>query len=62
MRLASDLRNAIPGDGDELEKFNQTVEPVILEYEKVVGALNNQLDDLRAELASCPRDTANLRP
>lgn len=54
MRLTSELRNANPGDGDALDKFNETVEPVILEYEKVVGALNQQLDELRAELVrSC---------
>ena len=52
MRLTSELRNAKTGDDDELEKFNETVEPVILEYEKVVGALNKQLDELRAELVS----------
>jgi len=50
MRLTSELRNANPGDGDAMDKFNETVEPVILEYEKVVGALNQQLDELRAEL------------
>ena len=31
MRLTSELRNAKPGDGDALAKFNETVEPVILE-------------------------------
>ena len=50
MRLTNELRNAKPGDGDALAKFNETVEPVILEYEKVVAALNKQLDDLRLEL------------
>jgi len=52
MRLTSELRNSRPGDGDALDRFNETVEPVILEYEKVVGALNKQLDELRAELVS----------
>jgi len=52
MRLTSEIRNAKPGDGDALDRFNETVEPVILEYEKVVGALNKQLDELRAELVS----------
>nr|ODN97633.1 hypothetical protein L204_03052 [Cryptococcus depauperatus CBS 7855] len=51
MRLSSELRNRGPGDGDALTKFNETVEPVILEYEKVVSALNQQLDELRGELA-----------
>ncbi|WVQ72410.1 hypothetical protein IAR50_001962 [Cryptococcus sp. DSM 104548] len=51
MRLGSELRNRGPGDGDALSKFNETVEPVILEYEKVVSALNNQLDELRGEIA-----------
>lgn len=50
MRLTSELKNAKPGDGDVMANFNETVEPVILEYEKVVGALNKQLDELRAEL------------
>ncbi|WVQ82145.1 hypothetical protein IAT38_004273 [Cryptococcus sp. DSM 104549] len=50
MRLSSELRNRGPGDGDALAKFNETVEPVILEYEKVVSALNQQLDELRGEL------------
>lgn len=54
MRLTSELKNAKPGDGDALAKFNETVEPVILEYEKVVGALNKQLDELRAELVGHP--------
>jgi hypothetical protein len=52
MRFTSELRNARPGDGDALAKFNETVEPVILEYEKVVSALNKQLDELRSELVS----------
>ncbi|ODN94308.1 hypothetical protein L198_05164 [Cryptococcus wingfieldii CBS 7118] len=50
MRLGSELRNRGPGDGDALSKFNETVEPVILEYEKVVSALNQQLDELRGEI------------
>ncbi|ORX36741.1 hypothetical protein BD324DRAFT_651225 [Kockovaella imperatae] len=52
MRLTSELKNAKPGDADALAKFNETVEPVIIEYEKVVSALNRQLDGLRAELTS----------
>ncbi|WWD17351.1 hypothetical protein CI109_101792 [Kwoniella shandongensis] len=52
MRLSSELRNRGPGDGDALSKFNETVEPVIVEYEKVVSALNQQLDELREELSA----------
>ena len=50
MRLNSELRNVQPGDTDALSKFNETVEPVILEYEKVVAALNKQLEELRGEV------------
>jgi kinesin family protein 4/21/27 len=50
MRLTTELRSAKPGDADSLAKFNETVEPVILEYEKVVSALNKQLDELRLEI------------
>jgi kinesin family protein 4/21/27 len=50
MRLTNELRSSKPGDADALAKFNETVEPVILEYEKVVAALNKQLDDLRMEI------------
>ena len=52
MRLTSELKSQKPGHSDALAKFNETVEPVILEYEKVVSALNKQLDELRAELVS----------
>ena len=52
MRLTSELKNAKPGDADAIAKFNETVEPVIIEYEKVVSALNKQLDGLRAELTN----------
>ena len=31
MRLTSELRATVPGDADALAKFNETVEPVILE-------------------------------
>jgi kinesin family protein 4/21/27 len=31
MRLTTELRSARPGDKDALAKFNETVEPVILE-------------------------------
>lgn len=31
MRLTSELKNAKPGDEDSLARFNETVEPVILE-------------------------------
>lgn len=31
MRLSSELKSRGPGDGDALTKFNETVEPVILE-------------------------------
>ena len=31
MRLTSELKNAKPGDADALSKFNETVEPVIIE-------------------------------
>jgi hypothetical protein len=50
MRLTNELRSSKAGDADALAKFNETVEPVILEYEKVVAALNKQLDDLRMEI------------
>ncbi|KAK8864351.1 hypothetical protein IAR55_001598 [Kwoniella newhampshirensis] len=52
IRLSSELRNRAPGDSDALNDFNETVEPVILEYEKVVSALNQQLDELRDELSA----------
>ncbi|RXK40167.1 hypothetical protein M231_02625 [Tremella mesenterica] len=52
MRLTNELRTTKPGDGDALAKFNETVEPVILEYEKVVAVLNKQLDDLRLEIVA----------
>ncbi|KIY36221.1 kinesin family member 21A [Cryptococcus gattii E566] len=50
MRLSSELKSPSPDDGDALTRPKETVEPVILEYEKVVFALNQQLDDLRAEI------------
>jgi kinesin family protein 4/21/27 len=31
MRLTSELKSATPGDADVLARFNETVEPVILE-------------------------------
>jgi kinesin family protein 4/21/27 len=31
MRLTTELRSARPGDQDALAKFNETVEPVIME-------------------------------
>lgn len=31
MRLTSEMRNSRPGEGDAMTKFNETVEPVILE-------------------------------
>ncbi|OCF36777.1 hypothetical protein I316_01373 [Kwoniella heveanensis BCC8398] len=52
MRLSGELRNRDPADGDASSKFNEMVEPVIIEYEKVVSALNQQLDELRGELSS----------
>ncbi|WVF71534.1 hypothetical protein IAT40_006342 [Kwoniella sp. CBS 6097] len=52
MRLSGELRNRDPADGDASSKFNEMVEPVILEYEKVVSALNQQLDELRGELSA----------
>jgi hypothetical protein len=56
MRLTTELRSAKPDvEEDEvigLARFNGTVEPVILEYEKIVSALNTQLDQLRNELVS----------
>ncbi|ORY34052.1 hypothetical protein BCR39DRAFT_556841 [Naematelia encephala] len=52
IRLTSELKNARPGEGDALDKFNEIVEPVILEYEKVVAGLNKQLDELRVELST----------
>jgi kinesin family protein 4/21/27 len=67
MRLTTELRSARPGDQDALAKFNETVEPVIMEYvqlsnirsskltfryEKVVAALNGQLEELREEIVS----------
>ncbi|KAE8537866.1 hypothetical protein D1P53_005927 [Cryptococcus gattii VGV] len=50
MRLSSELKSPSPDDGDALTRSKETVESVILEYEKVVFALNQQLDDLRAEI------------
>ncbi|KIR67308.1 kinesin family member 21A [Cryptococcus bacillisporus CA1873] len=50
MRLSSELKSPSPDDGDALTRSKETVEPAILEYEKVVFALNQQLDDLRAEI------------
>ena len=52
MRLASEFRNAPSGDGEASTTFNQTVEPVILEYEKVIVVLNRQLEELRGEAVS----------
>nr|XP_019046236.1 hypothetical protein I302_04976 [Kwoniella bestiolae CBS 10118]OCF25166.1 hypothetical protein I302_04976 [Kwoniella bestiolae CBS 10118] len=52
MRLSSELRSREPSDSDASSKFNDMVEPVILEYEKVVSALNQQLDELRGELSA----------
>ncbi|EKD03810.1 hypothetical protein A1Q2_01823 [Trichosporon asahii var. asahii CBS 8904] len=39
-------------EDDKLRQFNETIEPVVLEYEKVVTSLNNQLAMLRAEAAA----------
>ncbi|WWC89409.1 uncharacterized protein L201_004333 [Kwoniella dendrophila CBS 6074] len=52
MRLSSELRSSEPVDTDVSSKFNEMVEPVIIEYEKVVSALNQQLDELRGELTA----------
>ncbi|WWC70286.1 uncharacterized protein I206_104236 [Kwoniella pini CBS 10737] len=52
MRLSGELRSRGPIDSDASSKFNEMVEPVILEYEKVVSALNQQLDELRGELSA----------
>ncbi|WWC61786.1 uncharacterized protein I303_104371 [Kwoniella dejecticola CBS 10117] len=52
MRLSGELRTRDPVDNDASSKFNEMVEPVILEYEKVVSALNQQLDELRGELSA----------
>lgn len=38
-------------EDDKLRQFNETIEPVVLEYEKVVSSLNGQLAELRAEVA-----------
>ncbi|KAL1411298.1 hypothetical protein Q8F55_002249 [Vanrija albida] len=38
-------------EDDKLRQFNETIEPVVLEYEKVVTSLNGQLAELRAEAA-----------
>lgn len=72
MRLTSELRNSQPGEEDAMARFNETVEPVIMEcviccirrrryrltscrYEKVVAALNMQLEELREEIVSAMR-------
>ncbi|WRT66280.1 uncharacterized protein IL334_003233 [Kwoniella shivajii] len=52
MRLSSELRSREPVDNDVSNRFNDMVEPIILEYEKVVSALNQQLDELRGELSA----------
>ncbi|WVR07124.1 hypothetical protein IAU60_004165 [Kwoniella sp. DSM 27419] len=52
MRLSGELKSRTAENGETADKFNEIVEPVILEYEKVVSALNIQLDDLRGELSS----------
>ncbi|WVQ99346.1 hypothetical protein IAU59_006479 [Kwoniella sp. CBS 9459] len=52
MRLSGEIRSKEAADGDGSSKFNEMVEPVIIEYEKVVSALNQQLDELRGELSA----------
>ncbi|KAL7421653.1 hypothetical protein Q5752_003422 [Cryptotrichosporon argae] len=37
-------------EDDKLKQFNQTIEPVILEYEKVVTSLNERLAELQNEI------------